>query len=127
MRKFFSEFFRSPGIVSHRIESYRIGAGEGAKKPIVFRSPWTITKGDFSMRSITRLFGALGTLADSVLALAGVIDMASGRLRLHLADDSAPQVTHGSPMPEIVNPGANGAFGTEQPPSTKRGKAKAGP
>jgi hypothetical protein len=29
------------------------------------------------MRSITRLFAALGTLADSILALAGVLDIAT--------------------------------------------------
>ena len=32
------------------------------------------------MRSITKLFGALGTLADSVLALASVIDTATAKL-----------------------------------------------
>jgi len=75
------------------------------------------------MRSITRLFGAFGTLADSVLALAGVIDVAAGRLRLQLADDSAPQLGHGSPTAEIVDPGANSAI-AELASSTKRGKVK---
>jgi hypothetical protein len=42
------------------------------------------------MRSIARLFAAFGTLADSVLSLAGVIDAAAGRLRQQLDGDAAP-------------------------------------
>jgi len=48
------------------------------------------------MRSISRLFSAFGTLADSVLSLASVIDGASDRLRHQLAldGDAAPILEH---------------------------------
>lgn len=42
------------------------------------------------MRSITRLFGALGALADSILALSAVVDVATGKLRQQLALDGEP-------------------------------------
>lgn len=44
------------------------------------------------MRSITRLFGAFGTLADSILSLAGVVDVAAGRLRQQLAQETEARV-----------------------------------
>jgi len=79
------------------------------------------------MRSIGRLFGAFGTLADSLLALASVVDVAAARLRLQLADESAPRLAHDSPTAEIVDSGANGVVEAEQPaPSTKRGRVRAG-
>jgi hypothetical protein len=40
------------------------------------------------MRSISRLFTAFSTLADSLLALAGVVDLATGKLRQQLADET---------------------------------------
>lgn len=48
------------------------------------------------MRSLTRLFNALATLADSVLSLACVLDGASNRLRHQLAEgsDAAPILEH---------------------------------
>jgi hypothetical protein len=42
------------------------------------------------MRSITRLFSAFGTLADSILSLASLIDTASAKLRLQLANETEP-------------------------------------
>jgi hypothetical protein len=46
------------------------------------------------MRSITRLFAALGTLADSLLALAGVVDIATGKLRQQLAVETVEVLEH---------------------------------
>lgn len=71
------------------------------------------------MRSIARLFGAFGTLADSVLSLASVLDVATARLRLTLAAEVPEQLTHGSSETEISQPDANGAI-PEPSPSTKR-------
>lgn len=42
------------------------------------------------MRSITRLFSAFGTLADSLLSLASVVDTATAKLRLQLAEQTEP-------------------------------------
>ena len=62
------------------------------------------------MRSASKLFAALGTLADSILALASVVDVATGQLRQQLAlDEAPPALPHG----EILD--------AEEPaPSTKR-------
>jgi hypothetical protein len=47
------------------------------------------------MRSIGNLFTAFANLAASVKALAGVIDVATGRLRQQLAlDDAVPALRH---------------------------------
>jgi hypothetical protein len=46
------------------------------------------------MRSITRLLSAFGTLADSVLALAGVVDIATGKLRQQLAVEAVEVIEH---------------------------------
>lgn len=48
------------------------------------------------MRSLTKLFGAVGSLADSILALASIVDVATGRLRQNLAldDAEAPALPH---------------------------------
>lgn len=47
------------------------------------------------MRSITRLFGAFGTLADSLLSLASVVDAATAKLRLQLAGETeSAALTH---------------------------------
>ncbi len=53
--------------------------------------------------------GAFGTLAESLLALASVVDVATGKLRLQLADE----------MPALEHQPAEDATG-------KRGKTKAG-
>ena len=50
------------------------------------------------MRSISRLFSAVGTLADSLLALAGVIDTATARLRLQLAGETEPHILEHAPQ-----------------------------
>lgn len=42
------------------------------------------------MRSISKLFGAVGTLADSLLSLSALVDTISGRLRMQLALDTDP-------------------------------------
>lgn len=42
------------------------------------------------MRSLTRLFSAFGTLADSLLALTGVLDGATNQLRQQLAVHREP-------------------------------------
>lgn len=53
------------------------------------------------MKSIARLFSAFGTLADSLLALAGVIDVATGRIRMQLAhEDTLPDVIEHQPAAE---------------------------
>ncbi len=62
------------------------------------------------MRSISRLFGAVGTLADSLLALASVLDVATGKLRQQLVLDGVEVIEH------------NPAEIEEQP--AKRGKSK---
>jgi hypothetical protein len=50
------------------------------------------------MRSITRMFSAFGTLADCVLALAGVVDVVTGRLRQQFAlDEALPTVLEHQP------------------------------
>jgi hypothetical protein len=46
------------------------------------------------MRSITRLFSALGTLADSLLALAGVVNIATDKLRHQLAIEAVEVIEH---------------------------------
>src|SRR5262249_53269590 len=49
----------------------------------------------FAMRSITRLFSAFGTLADSILTLANVVDTATAKLRLQIANESeTPTLPH---------------------------------
>ena len=68
------------------------------------------------MRSITRLFGAFGTLADSLLSLSGVIDAATAKLRLQLATETDPAalahagevLDHAEPEPLAGNATANG-------------------
>jgi hypothetical protein len=50
------------------------------------------------MRSIGKLFTAFATLADSVLSLAGVIDVATVRLRQQLALDEAGHVIEHQPV-----------------------------
>jgi hypothetical protein len=68
------------------------------------------------MRSITRLFGVLGTLADRILALASVVNTATDKLRLQLATESDPLA-----LPRdgeaIDNAGPDNGS-----PSTKRGR-----
>jgi hypothetical protein len=67
------------------------------------------------MRSITRLFSAFGTLADSVLALASVIDTAAAKIRLQLGSETEPPaLMHG----EVID------ATEETTPSMKRNKAK---
>lgn len=66
------------------------------------------------MRSIGKLFSAFGTLADSVLALAGVMDTATARLRMQLAQEIDPPALDHSEAIDNVLP--NG-----------RKRAKAGP
>jgi hypothetical protein len=46
------------------------------------------------MRSISKLFAAFGTLADSLLALASVVDGATGRLRQQLAVEAVEVIEH---------------------------------
>lgn len=63
------------------------------------------------MRSLARLFGAVGTLADSVLALAVVLDAATARLRqqLSLGGETSPQtIEHQLGSVENVQAAANG-------------------
>lgn len=43
------------------------------------------------MRSMGKLFGAFGTLVDSLLSLASVVDVTTARLWLQLADESVSQ------------------------------------
>jgi hypothetical protein len=64
------------------------------------------------MRSIIRLFGAFGTLADCILALASVINVATDKLRLQLASESEkPALPHG----EVIDATAgNGATSTKR-------------
>jgi hypothetical protein len=48
------------------------------------------------MNAIRNVFAALPNLSASINALAGVIDLAAGRLRQSLAlDDAAPALPHG--------------------------------
>ncbi|HTU23105.1 MAG TPA: hypothetical protein VMG10_34030 [Gemmataceae bacterium] len=54
------------------------------------------------MRSISRLFSAFGTLADSVLSLASVIDGATARLRLQIAAETEPAVIEHRPQGDDV-------------------------
>lgn len=75
------------------------------------------------MKSITRLFAAFGTLADSVLSLASVVDTVSAKLRLQLAHETEVPAL-GSPGVEIVDSGANGATETEPPATRRNGKGK---
>jgi hypothetical protein len=46
------------------------------------------------MRSISRLFSAFGTLADSLLALAGVVNIATDKLRQQLAVEAIEVLEH---------------------------------
>jgi hypothetical protein len=46
------------------------------------------------MRSISRLLSAFATLADSLLALASVVDGATGRLRQQLALEGPEVIEH---------------------------------
>ena len=72
------------------------------------------------MNAIRSVFSAFSNLAASVNALAGVIDVATGRLRQHLALDSDPLVLpHDGGMghTEEDMAGSNG--------SNKRGRSKA--
>jgi hypothetical protein len=65
------------------------------------------------MNAIRNLITAFANLTASVNALAGVIDLTSGRLRQSLAlDEAAPALPHG----EVVDADS---------PSAKRNKAKA--
>lgn len=58
------------------------------------------------MRSITRLFGAVGALADSVLALAHVVDAIAGRLRQAVAlETDPPALGHGA---EVIDAEGDG-------------------
>jgi hypothetical protein len=71
------------------------------------------------MRSITRLFSAFGTLADSLLALASVVNATTGRLQQSLAvEDASHVIEHqaagGHPCPPDPDPA----------PTGKRGKGK---
>ena len=64
------------------------------------------------MRSISRLFGAFGTLADSLLSLASVVNTATDKLRVQLANETdIPALPHA----EVID--------AEASPSTKRRKA----
>jgi hypothetical protein len=69
------------------------------------------------MRSISRLFGAFGTLADSLLSLSAVVNTATDKLRLQLASESEPlALDHASEV--IDNPSTDSGS-----TSTKRRKA----
>ena len=69
------------------------------------------------MRSIARLFGEIGTLAESILALSAVVDKATGRLRQQLdLDEAPPALPHGEVLDNATE--SNGSA------TTKRGKAK---
>jgi hypothetical protein len=46
------------------------------------------------MRSISRLLGAFGTLADSLLSLASVVEVATGKLRQQLAAEEVHVIEH---------------------------------
>jgi hypothetical protein len=70
------------------------------------------------MRSIGKLFTAFATVADSLLALASVIDTATARLRMQLALDTDPP---GLPHGEVLD----NAETDSGSPSTKRGKKTA--
>lgn len=120
MADFFAGFFQTQGVGLYRIESYRIGTGEGARIVVVSRSLPSITKGYF-MRSIGRLFGAFGTLAESILSLSAVVDVATGRLRQALAFDEVPTVLDHQPAGGENVPLDGSSNGT-----AKRGKARAG-
>jgi hypothetical protein len=71
------------------------------------------------MRSITRLFGAFGTLADSLLALASVVNTAKDKLRLQLAvEHETPALP---PAGEVIDAEAD----TPTSNGTRKRKAKA--
>ncbi len=67
------------------------------------------------MRSITRLFTAVGALAESLLALASVLDVATGKLRQQLVLDGVEVIDH--------HPGVEG--GADEPPAKRTKKASA--
>jgi hypothetical protein len=67
------------------------------------------------MRSITRLLSAFGALADSLLALASVVDGATGRLRQQLAVEAVEVIEH---QPA----GVEGPSDAAEPASAKRGR-----
>jgi hypothetical protein len=46
------------------------------------------------MRSISRLLSAFGTLADSLLALAGVVNITTDKLRQQLAVEAVEVIEH---------------------------------
>lgn len=61
------------------------------------------------MRSLARLFGAFGTLADSVLALASVLNNVTDRLRLQLsAEVDPPALPSAGEVIEHAEPEASG-------------------
>ena len=61
------------------------------------------------MRSITRLFSAVGTLADSLLSLASVVNTATDKLRLTLAGEVDPLALphNGEVIDNNAEPAAN--------------------
>lgn len=73
------------------------------------------------MRSIGKLFTAFGTLADSLLSLASVVDVATAKLRIQLASETEPTaLPHAN---EVID---NAEAEPSPSASTKRGgKAKA--
>jgi len=72
------------------------------------------------MNAIRNVFNAFSNLATSVNALAGVIDLATGRLRQQLALDSDPLV-----LPHDGDMGHTESDTTSSNGSTKRGRSKA--
>jgi hypothetical protein len=71
------------------------------------------------MRSITRLFSAFGTLADSLIALASVVNATTGRLQHTIAAEDASHVI------EHQTAGEKGFSPDPDPaPTGKRGKGK---
>ena len=70
------------------------------------------------MRSITRLFGAFGTLADSLLSLASIIDAATSKLRLQIAAETEPAAL--AHTGEVIDGTAAEPTGSNGP--TKRGR-----
>lgn len=64
------------------------------------------------MRSISRLFSAFATLADSLLELAGVVHLATDKLRQQLAVEVIEY------QPAVVE----GPSDAAEPASTKRGR-----
>ncbi len=67
------------------------------------------------MRSISRLFSAFATLADSLLELAGVVHLATDKLRQQLAVEAVEVIEH---QPAVVE----GPSDAAEPASTKRGR-----